>query len=57
MVKECSDLVLVSSEMAKSRLDTYLVVTVAILSSAGLAGEQAVSCVSLLVQFAEAGLG
>jgi hypothetical protein len=57
MAEECGDLVLASSEMAKSRLGICLVVPVAILSSTGLAGEQVASCVFLLVQLAEVGLG
>lgn len=42
--------------MGESRLDTVLVVYVAILSLAGFAGELATSCVSLLVMFVEARL-
>jgi hypothetical protein len=56
MVAECGDLVLASSEMTKGRLDTGLVVLVAILSSAELAGEHAALRVSLLVQLSEVGL-
>jgi hypothetical protein len=56
MAEECSDLVLASSEMAESRLDTGLLVPIAILSSVGVAGGQATSRFSLLVQLAEAGL-
>jgi hypothetical protein len=54
MVEECGDLVLVSSD---SRLGTGLVVLVAILVSAVLAGERAASHFSPLVQLGEAGLG
>lgn len=50
MVEACGDLILASSKMAESRLDTTLVVPVAILSSTGLPGEQATSCFFLLVQ-------
>jgi hypothetical protein len=42
--------------MGESRLDTVLVVSVAILSLEGFAGEEATSCVSLLVMFVEARL-
>ena len=57
MSEERGDLVLASSKMAESRLDTGPIVPVAILSSAGLAGEEAASHLSLLVQLAEARLG
>jgi hypothetical protein len=53
MVEECGDLVLASSD---SRLDTGLVVFVAILFLAVLAGEQAASHFSPLVQLGEARL-
>jgi hypothetical protein len=53
----CGNLVRASSGMVESRLDASLVVSVAILSSAGFAGEQVASHVSLLEQLAEAGLG
>jgi hypothetical protein len=49
MAEECGDLVLASSEMVESRLDTGPVVPVAIMSLAGLAGEQVASHLSLLV--------
>lgn len=56
MVEACGDLILASSKMTESRLDTALVVPVAILSSTGLPGEQATSCFFLLVQLDKDGL-
>jgi hypothetical protein len=56
MTEECGDMVLASFEMATSRLDTGLVVLIAILSSAELAVKHATLRVSLLVQLSEAGL-
>jgi hypothetical protein len=46
-----------SSGMAENILDTGLVISVAIPSSAGKVRGSAVSCLSLLVLLAEAGLG
>ena len=57
MAEECGDLVLASSEMAESRLDTGLVVPIAILSSARLAVEHATSRFSPLVQLARPSSG
>jgi hypothetical protein len=50
-------LVLALSEVVESRLDNNLVVPLAILSSAGLAGEHVASYFSLLVELAYAELG
>lgn len=52
----CDNLPHASSGMAGSGLDTGLVVSVAIPSSAGFAGGPAASCISLLVLLAEAEL-